>query len=191
RGARGRRTLCGPHLAGAPRSRHHGRARRHLRARLRPLPPAGEEDRAVARRARRDRRGRRRRRPPLGRRLRRLGPRRLRRLTARASRTAPEGPGARDRAHRRCAEPSRKALRGGGRAVGNAISGIGPDDSLLSYAIGPDRRAVPIPLRCSLPMLGTMRRLWTTVRPIRFRLYLGLLSAMTASIVALMIPQVL
>ncbi|MDN6399706.1 MAG: ABC transporter ATP-binding protein/permease [Brachybacterium sp.] len=40
-------------------------------------------------------------------------------------------------------------------------------------------------------MLGTMRRLWTTVRPIRFRLYLGLLSAMTASIVALMIPQVL
>ncbi|ATG56134.1 ABC transporter [Brachybacterium ginsengisoli] len=40
-------------------------------------------------------------------------------------------------------------------------------------------------------MLGTMRRLWTTVRPIRFRLYLGLLSAMTASLVALMIPQVL
>ncbi|AXK46817.1 ABC transporter ATP-binding protein [Brachybacterium saurashtrense] len=40
-------------------------------------------------------------------------------------------------------------------------------------------------------MLGTMSRLWTTVRPIRFRLYLGLLSAMTASIVALMIPQVL
>ncbi|ATG50359.1 ABC transporter [Brachybacterium vulturis] len=40
-------------------------------------------------------------------------------------------------------------------------------------------------------MLGTMRRLWTTVRPIRFRLYLGLLSAMIASIVALMIPQVL
>ena len=40
-------------------------------------------------------------------------------------------------------------------------------------------------------MLGTMRRLWSTVRPIRFRLYLGLLSAMTASIVALMIPQVL
>ena len=40
-------------------------------------------------------------------------------------------------------------------------------------------------------MLGTMRRLWQTVRPIRFRLYLGLLSAMTASIVALMIPQVL
>ncbi|MGO1259765.1 MAG: ABC transporter ATP-binding protein, partial [Brachybacterium sp.] len=38
---------------------------------------------------------------------------------------------------------------------------------------------------------GTMRRLWQTVRPIRFRLYLGLLSAMTASIVALMIPQVL
>ena len=40
-------------------------------------------------------------------------------------------------------------------------------------------------------MFGTMRRLWQTVRPIRFRLYLGLLSAMTASIVALMIPQVL
>ncbi|WP_114853226.1 ABC transporter ATP-binding protein [Brachybacterium sp. YJGR34] len=40
-------------------------------------------------------------------------------------------------------------------------------------------------------MLGTMRRLWQTVRPIRFRLYLGLLSALTASIVALMIPQVL
>src|SRR5690625_7297775 len=40
-------------------------------------------------------------------------------------------------------------------------------------------------------MLGPMRRLWQTVRPIRFRLYLGLLSAMTASIVALMIPQVL
>ena len=40
-------------------------------------------------------------------------------------------------------------------------------------------------------MLGTMRRLWQTVRPIRFRLYLGLLSAVTASIVALMIPQVL
>jgi len=40
-------------------------------------------------------------------------------------------------------------------------------------------------------MLGTMRRLWQTVRPIRFRLYLGLASAMTASIVALMIPQVL
>ncbi|MEE1619682.1 ABC transporter ATP-binding protein [Brachybacterium sp. J153] len=40
-------------------------------------------------------------------------------------------------------------------------------------------------------MLGTMSRLWQTVRPIRIRLYLGLLSAMTASIVALMIPQVL
>jgi ATP-binding cassette subfamily B protein len=40
-------------------------------------------------------------------------------------------------------------------------------------------------------MLGTMRRLWQTVRPIRVRLYLGLLSAMTASLVALMIPQVL
>src|SRR5690625_1255872 len=40
-------------------------------------------------------------------------------------------------------------------------------------------------------MFGTMSRLWQTVRPIRFRLYLGLLSAMTASIVALMIPQVL
>ncbi len=40
-------------------------------------------------------------------------------------------------------------------------------------------------------MLGTMSRLWQTVRPIRIRLYLGLLSAMTASLVALMIPQVL
>ncbi|MGP5304371.1 ABC transporter ATP-binding protein [Brachybacterium alimentarium] len=40
-------------------------------------------------------------------------------------------------------------------------------------------------------MLGTMSRLWQTVRPIRFRLYLGLFSALTASIVALMIPQVL
>ncbi|MDN5688438.1 MAG: ABC transporter ATP-binding protein/permease [Brachybacterium sp.] len=40
-------------------------------------------------------------------------------------------------------------------------------------------------------MLGTMSRLWQTVRPIRFRLYLGLLSALTASLVALMIPQVL
>jgi ATP-binding cassette subfamily B protein len=40
-------------------------------------------------------------------------------------------------------------------------------------------------------MLGTMSRLWQTVRPIRLRLFLGLLSAMTASIVALMIPQVL
>ena len=40
-------------------------------------------------------------------------------------------------------------------------------------------------------MLGTMRRLWQTVRPIRIRLFLGLLSAMTASLVALMIPQVL
>ncbi|MBP2381041.1 ATP-binding cassette subfamily B protein [Brachybacterium sacelli] len=36
-----------------------------------------------------------------------------------------------------------------------------------------------------------MSRLWQTVRPIRFRLYLGLFSALTASIVALMIPQVL
>ncbi|MBM7502527.1 ATP-binding cassette subfamily B protein [Brachybacterium muris] len=36
-----------------------------------------------------------------------------------------------------------------------------------------------------------MSRLWQTVRPIRFRLYLGLLSALTASIVALLIPQVL
>ncbi|MBB5832804.1 ATP-binding cassette subfamily B protein [Brachybacterium aquaticum] len=36
-----------------------------------------------------------------------------------------------------------------------------------------------------------MGRLWTTVRPIRFRLYLGLLSALTASLVALGIPQVL
>lgn len=40
-------------------------------------------------------------------------------------------------------------------------------------------------------MLGTMSRLWQTVRPIRFRLYLGLLSALTASLVALGIPQVL
>ena len=40
-------------------------------------------------------------------------------------------------------------------------------------------------------MLGTMSRLWQTVRPIRFRLYLGLLAAMTASLVALGIPQVL
>ncbi|MFD4007543.1 ABC transporter ATP-binding protein [Brachybacterium paraconglomeratum] len=40
-------------------------------------------------------------------------------------------------------------------------------------------------------MLGTMSRLWQTVRPIRIRLFLGLLSAMTASLVALMIPQVL
>ena len=38
-------------------------------------------------------------------------------------------------------------------------------------------------------MLGTMSRLWQTVRPIRIRLFLGLLSAMTASLVALMIPQ--
>ncbi|MBP2409854.1 ATP-binding cassette subfamily B protein [Brachybacterium fresconis] len=36
-----------------------------------------------------------------------------------------------------------------------------------------------------------MSRLWQTVRPIRFRLYLGLFSALTASLVALMIPQVL
>lgn len=40
-------------------------------------------------------------------------------------------------------------------------------------------------------MFATMSRLWQTVRPIRFRLYLGLLSALTASIVALLIPQVL
>ncbi|WP_106507788.1 ABC transporter ATP-binding protein [Brachybacterium timonense] len=40
-------------------------------------------------------------------------------------------------------------------------------------------------------MLATMGRLWQTVRPIRFRLYLGLLSALTASILALLIPQVL
>jgi len=36
-----------------------------------------------------------------------------------------------------------------------------------------------------------MGRLWTTIRPIRARLFLGLLSALTASIVALLIPQVL
>nr|WP_253705346.1 ABC transporter ATP-binding protein [Brachybacterium sp. P6-10-X1] len=36
-----------------------------------------------------------------------------------------------------------------------------------------------------------MSRLWQTVRPIRFRLYLGLFSALAASLVALMIPQVL
>lgn len=40
-------------------------------------------------------------------------------------------------------------------------------------------------------MFATMSRLWQTVRPIRFRLYLGLLSALSASIVALLIPQVL
>ncbi|WP_432803656.1 ABC transporter ATP-binding protein [Brachybacterium sillae] len=36
-----------------------------------------------------------------------------------------------------------------------------------------------------------MSRLWQTVRPIRVRLFLGLLTALTASIVALLIPQVL
>jgi len=36
-----------------------------------------------------------------------------------------------------------------------------------------------------------MSRLWSTVRPIRGRLFLGLLSALAASIVALLIPQVL
>lgn len=40
-------------------------------------------------------------------------------------------------------------------------------------------------------MLRTMARLWQTIRPIRWRLLGGLLSAMTASIVALLIPQVL
>ncbi|MDO5663153.1 MAG: ABC transporter ATP-binding protein [Brachybacterium sp.] len=40
-------------------------------------------------------------------------------------------------------------------------------------------------------MTATMARLWQTVRPIRVRLYLGLMSALIASIVALMIPQVL
>lgn len=40
-------------------------------------------------------------------------------------------------------------------------------------------------------MLSAMSRLWQTVRPIRFRLALGLLSALAASIVALLIPQVL
>ena len=40
-------------------------------------------------------------------------------------------------------------------------------------------------------MLVAMSRLWSTVRPIRGRLFLGLLSALAASIVALLIPQVL
>lgn len=40
-------------------------------------------------------------------------------------------------------------------------------------------------------MLTPMARLWQTVRPIRWRLFGGLLSAMTASIVSLLIPQVL
>lgn len=40
-------------------------------------------------------------------------------------------------------------------------------------------------------MLSSMARLWQTVRPIRWRLFGGLMSAMTASIVALLIPQVL
>lgn len=40
-------------------------------------------------------------------------------------------------------------------------------------------------------MLSTMARLWRTVRPIRLRLFLGLLSALGASLLALMIPQVL
>lgn len=40
-------------------------------------------------------------------------------------------------------------------------------------------------------MIATMARLWQTVRPIRLRLLLGLLSALIASIVALLIPQVL
>ena len=40
-------------------------------------------------------------------------------------------------------------------------------------------------------MLGSMARLWQTVKPIRIRLYLGLLSALSASLVALGIPQVL
>ncbi|GMA39601.1 ABC transporter ATP-binding protein [Mobilicoccus caccae] len=40
-------------------------------------------------------------------------------------------------------------------------------------------------------MISTMGRLWATVRPIRVRLFLGLLSALAASIVALLIPQVL
>lgn len=40
-------------------------------------------------------------------------------------------------------------------------------------------------------MNSPMGRLWTTIRPIRARLFLGLLSALTASIVALLIPQVL
>src|SRR5699024_8478173 len=48
-----------------------------------------------------------------------------------------------------------------------------------------------VPTRSPFPMFGTMSRLWQTVRPIRYRLYLGLLAAMAASIVALMIPQVL
>lgn len=40
-------------------------------------------------------------------------------------------------------------------------------------------------------MLGSLGRLWRTVRPIRGRLYLGLLSALLASLMALGIPQVL
>ncbi|GAB2538322.1 ABC transporter ATP-binding protein [Brachybacterium huguangmaarense] len=40
-------------------------------------------------------------------------------------------------------------------------------------------------------MLSTMVRLWRIIRPIRLRLLGGLLSALIASIVALMIPQVL
>ena len=40
-------------------------------------------------------------------------------------------------------------------------------------------------------MLGSLGRLWQTIRPIRGRLYLGLLSALLASLMALGIPQVL
>ncbi|UQN28521.1 ABC transporter ATP-binding protein [Brachybacterium kimchii] len=40
-------------------------------------------------------------------------------------------------------------------------------------------------------MIASMGRLWQTVRPIRFRLFLGLLSALVASTSALLIPQVL
>lgn len=41
------------------------------------------------------------------------------------------------------------------------------------------------------PLISSLVRLWQTVRPIRGRLFLGLLSALAASIVALLIPQVL
>ena len=40
-------------------------------------------------------------------------------------------------------------------------------------------------------MLAPMARLWQTVRPIRLRLFFGLLSALGASLLSLMIPQVL
>src|SRR5699024_327840 len=56
-------------------------ARRDLRARLRPLPPAGEEDRGLARGPHGDRRLGRRRGAAVRRRLRRVAARRRRRLT--------------------------------------------------------------------------------------------------------------